>query len=60
MGMMLPSHPTTSVLRRKFVLISPSTRRLWQGRRTKAKWSYVEDEDAGRGVEGRRDSVQDL
>jgi len=38
------------------VRVAPSHRRSWQGRRTKAHpVRCVEDEDAARGVEGRRD-----
>jgi hypothetical protein len=38
------------------VRVAPSHRRSWQGRRTKTHpVRCVEDEDAARGVEGRRD-----
>jgi hypothetical protein len=38
------------------VRVVPSHRRSWQGRRTKAHpVRCVEDEDAAKGVEGRRD-----
>jgi len=38
------------------VRVAPSDRRSWQGRRTKTHpVRCVEDEDAARGVEGRRD-----